>query len=107
LTPSGMHAEHTIAVAEYKKHIVVEKPIALSLTDADRMIEACDQNKIELFVVKQNRFNVLVVRLRQELESGRFGRMVMGTIRVRWCRDQSYYNQDSWRGTWALDGGVF
>lgn len=107
LTPSGMHAEHTLAVAEFKKHIVVEKPMALTLPDADRMTAACKAKGVELFVVKQNRFNVPVVRLRQELESGRFGRLVMGTVRVRWCRDQSYYSQDSWRGTWALDGGAF
>lgn len=107
LTPSGQHAEHTIALAPYKKHIVVEKPMALSLKDADDMIAACKKAGVQLYVVKQNRFNVPVVRLRQELESGRFGRLVMGTIRVRWNRDQSYYNQDKWRGTWALDGGVF
>ncbi len=107
LTPSGCHAENTIAVAEFIKHIIVEKPMALTLSDAEQMIAACEKNKVELFVVKQNRFNVPVVRLRQELEAGRFGRLVMGTVRVRWCRDQSYYNQDSWRGTWQYDGGVF
>jgi UDP-N-acetyl-2-amino-2-deoxyglucuronate dehydrogenase len=107
LTPSGLHAEHVIAAADYKRHIVVEKPMALSLEDADKMIAACKKNGIQLFVVKQNRFNVPVIRLRQELESGRFGRLVMGTVRVRWCRDQSYYDQDDWRGTWAHDGGAF
>ena len=59
-----------------------------------------------MFVVKQNRFNVPVVKLREALEAGRFGKLVMGTVRVRWCRTQQYYDQDSWRGTWALDGGV-
>lgn len=107
LTPSGLHAEHTLALAPYKKHIVVEKPMALTLADADAMIEAARKHHIHLFVVKQNRFNIPVVRLRQELESGRFGKMVLGTVRVRWCRDQSYYNQDAWRGTWEQDGGVF
>ncbi len=107
LTPSGMHAEHVVQLAKHKKHIIVEKPMALTLADADRMIKACKDNGVQLFVVKQNRFNVPVVKLREELEAGRFGKMVMGTIRVRWCRDQSYYDQDSWRGTWALDGGVF
>ena len=107
LTPSGLHANHVLAVAEFKKHIVVEKPLALSLDDADRMKEACRNQNIELFIVKQNRFNVPIVRLRQELESGRFGKLVMGTVRVRWCRDQAYYDQDDWRGTWSLDGGVF
>jgi predicted dehydrogenase len=70
------------------------------------MIRVCDENGIKLFVVKQNRFNVPVVKLRQALEAGRFGKLVLGTVRVRWCRTQAYYDQDSWRGTWALDGGV-
>lgn len=106
LTESGLHAEHVIALAPYGKHIVVEKPMALSLADADRMIGACDRAGVKLFVVKQNRFNVPVVKLREALEVGRFGRMVMGTVRVRWSRPQEYYDQDPWRGTWALDGGV-
>ena len=80
--------------------------MALTLTDADLMIAACDRAGIKLFVVKQNRFNIPVVRLRRALESGRFGRLVLGTVRVRWCRTQTYYDQDSWRGTWAMDGGV-
>lgn len=106
LTESGLHAEHTVALAKYGKHIVVEKPMALTLDDADAMIRACDQHGARLFVVKQNRFNVPVVKLREALESGRFGKLIMGTIRVRWCRRQDYYDQDSWRGTWAFDGGV-
>jgi UDP-N-acetyl-2-amino-2-deoxyglucuronate dehydrogenase len=106
LTESGNHAEHVIALTQYRKNIVVEKPMALTLNDADAMIRACDRAGVRLFVVKQNRFNVPVVKLRQALESGRFGRLVLGTVRVRWCRPQSYYDQDSWRGTWALDGGV-
>jgi predicted dehydrogenase len=85
---------------------MVEKPMALTLGDADRMIATCDAARVRLFVVKQNRLNVPVVKLRQALEAGRFGKLVMGTVRVRWCRDQSYYKQDKWRGTWALDGGV-
>lgn len=107
LTPSGMHAEHCLRLSSFKKHILVEKPMALSLADADAMIQSCQNNGIHLFVVKQNRFNVPVIKLRQELESGRFGKLIMGTVRVRWCRDQSYYDQDSWRGTWHLDGGAF
>lgn len=106
LTPSGLHAEHVIALAPYGKHIVVEKPMALTLDDADAMIRACDENRIKLFVVKQNRFNVPVQKLREAVEHGRFGRLVLGTIRVRWCRTQEYYDQDAWRGTWAYDGGV-
>jgi predicted dehydrogenase len=106
LTPSGYHAEQVVGLAPYKKHIVVEKPMALTLDDADRMISTCDQYGVRLFVVKQNRFNVPVVKLRKALDEGRFGKMVMGTVRVRWCRPQKYYDMDSWRGTWAYDGGV-
>jgi len=86
LTASGLHAEHVIALAKYGKHIVVEKPMALSLGDADKMIEACDRAGVKLFVVKQNRLNVPVVKLREALDAGRFGKLVMGTVRVRWCR---------------------
>jgi UDP-N-acetyl-2-amino-2-deoxyglucuronate dehydrogenase len=106
LTESGLHAEHVVALAPYGKHIVVEKPMALTLASADHMIKACDRAGIKLFVVKQNRFNVPVVKAREALERGRFGKLVLGTVRVRWCRPQSYYDQDSWRGTWAFDGGV-
>jgi UDP-N-acetyl-2-amino-2-deoxyglucuronate dehydrogenase len=106
LTESGYHAKHVLDVAKYKKHIVVEKPMALTLDDADSMIKICDQVSVKLFVVKQNRFNVPVVKAREALEQGRFGKLVLGTVRVRWCRPQAYYDQDSWRGTWALDGGV-
>ena len=94
------------ALADYGKHILVEKPIALTLDDVDRMITACDRNAVKLFVVQQNRFNVPVLKLREALEAGRFGKLVMGTVRVRWCRTQEYYDQDKWRGTWARDGGV-
>jgi predicted dehydrogenase len=106
LTPSGMHPEHVIAAARAGKHVVVEKPMALRLQDADAMIRACDEAGVKLFIVKQNRFNVPVVKAREALEAGRFGRLVLGTVRVRWCRDQAYYDQDAWRGTWAYDGGV-
>ena len=71
------------------------------------MIVACDRAGIRLFVVKQNRCNLPVLKMREALEAGRFGKIVMGSVRVRWCRPQSYYDQDAWRGTWALDGGVF
>jgi predicted dehydrogenase len=71
------------------------------------MIAACDAAGIKLFIVKQNRYNVPVRKLREALDEGRFGKLVMGTTRVRWCRRQDYYDQDAWRGTWALDGGVF
>ena len=106
LTESGYHARHTVAVAGYRKHVIVEKPMALRLDDADEMIRVCAENGVRLFVVKQNRFNVPVRKTREALEAGRFGKLVLGTVRVRWCRPQAYYDQDAWRGTWALDGGV-
>jgi UDP-N-acetyl-2-amino-2-deoxyglucuronate dehydrogenase len=106
LTESGNHARHVVELAPYGKHIVLEKPMALSLNDADELIQACDAAGVKLFVVKQNRFNVPVLKLREALEQNRFGKLVMGTIRVRWCRKQEYYDQDKWRGTWMLDGGV-
>lgn len=106
LTDSGSHADVVVALAPYGKHIVVEKPIALTLDDVDRMITTCDRNGVKLFVVQQNRFNVPVVKLREALDEGRFGKLVMGTVRVRWCRTQDYYDQDKWRGTWERDGGV-
>lgn len=106
LTPSGMHAEHAIMAARAGKHVIVEKPMALRLEDADAMIAECDKARVKLFVVKQNRFNVPVVKAREALEAGRFGKLILGTVRVRWCRDQKYYDQDAWRGTWSQDGGV-
>jgi predicted dehydrogenase len=106
LTPSGSHAEHVVGVTKYKKHILVEKPIALTVPDAEKMIRACDQAGVRLFVVKQNRTNPPIAALKKAIDSGRFGKLVMATIRVRWCRTQDYYDQDAWRGTWAMDGGV-
>jgi predicted dehydrogenase len=106
LTESGNHAKNVIDLARYGKHIVVEKPMALTISDADKMILACDEANIRLFIVKQNRFNVPVVKLREAIEKKRFGKLVLGTVRVRWCRPQSYYDQDSWRGTWKMDGGI-
>ena len=106
LSESGNHAKDVIALSQYGKHIMVEKPMALTLSDADEMIRKCDEAQIKLFVIKQNRFNLPVVRLKKAMDDGRFGKLVMGTVRVRWCRPQHYYDQDSWRGTWAMDGGV-
>jgi UDP-N-acetyl-2-amino-2-deoxyglucuronate dehydrogenase len=107
LTPSGAHCGNVLDLVRYGKALVVEKPLALRLDDADRMIEACDRHGVKLFVVHQNRYNPPVVAARRALERGRFGRLVMGTVRLRWTRDQAYYDSESWRGTWAHDGGVF
>lgn len=107
LTPTGCHAQHVLDVVQYKKHVVVEKPMALTLDDAEAMIEACDRAQVKLFVVKQNRYNVPVQKLYQSMKAGRFGKIAMATARVRWMRNQAYYDQDGWRGTWLWDGGVF
>jgi predicted dehydrogenase len=106
LTPSGMHAEHVVRLSKYGKHIMVEKPMALTLESADSMITACDEHGCKLFVIKQNRFNVPILKMREALDAGRFGKLVLGTVRVRWARHQAYYDQDEWRGTWSMDGGV-
>ena len=107
LTPSGTHSEVVLQIAGKVPNIVVEKPMALRLDDADEMIGKCDLSQTRLFVVKQNRFNLPVLKLREALQKGRFGKFVLGTVRVRWTRKQEYYDEDSWRGTWAMDGGVF
>lgn len=106
LTESGNHAKNVIELTKYSKHIIVEKPMALTLHEADSMIQACENVGVKLFVVKQNRFNIPVIKLREALEAKRFGKLILGTIRVRWCRPQKYYDQDEWRGTWLMDGGV-
>lgn len=107
LTPSGYHCQNVLEIAPYGKHLCVEKPMALTLEDADAMIAACDRANVHLFVVHQNRFNLPVQKLRQALEQGRFGKLVLGNVHLRWSRSQSYYDKANWRGTFALDGGVF
>lgn len=106
LTWSGNHASIAIDCAGVVPNIVVEKPMALRLKDADDLIESCDRAGARLFVVKQNRYNPAVVALKKAINEGRFGRIFMGTVRVRWNRGPDYYAQDKWRGTWAWDGGV-
>ncbi len=107
LTDSGLHPQIGCLLAPHVPVVIVEKPMALTLEDADRLIETCERHGTRLFVVKQNRYNPAIVQLRQAVDEGRFGKMVMGTVRIRWNRDQAYYDQDPWRGTWKLDGGVF
>jgi predicted dehydrogenase len=106
LTDSGLHASLGCLLAPHVPVLVVEKPMALSLEDADRFIETCEAHGTKLFVVKQNRFNPPIVALKKAVEEGRFGKMVLGTVRIRWARTQAYYDQDPWRGTWKQDGGV-
>ena len=107
-TPSGDHCEQVLAASRAGvANVLVEKPMALTLADADAMIAQCDRAGTRLFVVKQNRYNLPIRKLRAALDQGRFGKLVLGTVRVRWCRRQDYYDQAPWRGTWAMDGGVF
>jgi predicted dehydrogenase len=106
LTPSGFHAQNLLDLVRFERHFVVEKPLALQLSDVDRILHACAQKELRVYVVKQNRFNPPVYQLKRAIELGRFGKLVLGTVRIRWKRDQAYYDQSRWRGTWAFDGGV-
>lgn len=106
LTPSGRHADTVLDLMRYGRHFVVEKPLALRLDQVDRILEECERRQLKIFVVNQNRFNPPLQRLREAVERGRFGRIVLATARVRWRRDQSYYDEKPWRGTWHEDGGV-
>lgn len=107
LTPSGVHVENALELVHYGKPMVIEKPITLQLQEADEIIHSCDRNGVKIFVVHQNRYNLPIIKAREAFEQGRFGKLVMGTVRLRWTRDQKYYDAAKWRGTWAYDGGVF
>lgn len=105
-TESGNHASVAIDVMKrFGCSVIVEKPMALRLTDADAMIQTAREESVRLFTVKQNRFNTPVQLAKRALDDGRFGRVLMVTSRVRWHRAQEYYDQAPWRGTWAQDGG--
>jgi UDP-N-acetyl-2-amino-2-deoxyglucuronate dehydrogenase len=106
-TPSGLHAQHGIIAAKAKKHVVCEKPMAISLSAADELVQACDDAGVRLFVVKQNRLNPAIQLLKRAIDRGRFGRIYMANTTVRWARPQDYYDQAPWRGTWEFDGGAF
>ena len=105
-TPSGLHPQHGIAAARAKKHVICEKPMAISLDGADALLQECDAAGVQLFVVKQNRLNPSVQLLRRAVERGRFGRIYLANTTVRWTRPQEYYEQAPWRGTWEFDGGA-
>ncbi len=106
-TPSGLHPEHGVLAARAGKHIVTEKPMAISLAGADELVGACDEAGVHLFVVKQNRLNPPVQLLKRAIDRGRFGRLYLVNTTVRWSRPQEYYDQAPWRGTWKYDGGAF
>jgi UDP-N-acetyl-2-amino-2-deoxyglucuronate dehydrogenase len=106
-TPSGLHPEQGVAAAKAGKHVVMEKPMAISLTGADALVKACDQAGVQLFVVKQNRLNPPIQLLKRAVDRNRFGRIFMASCTVHWARPQEYYDQAPWRGTWEFDGGAF
>ena len=106
LTESGNHAKNVIELSKYGKDIIVEKPMALTNEDAESMLKSCRLNGVKLFVIKQNRYNNAVAYLKEAIDNQRLGKLFLGTVRVRWSRDQNYYDQDSWRGTYEMDGGV-
>jgi UDP-N-acetyl-2-amino-2-deoxyglucuronate dehydrogenase len=105
-TPSGLHPTHGITAARAGKHVVTEKPMAISLADADALVQACDAAGVHLFVVKQNRLNPPIQLLRRAVDKGRFGRIYLANTTVRWTRPQEYYDAAPWRGTWEFDGGA-
>jgi UDP-N-acetyl-2-amino-2-deoxyglucuronate dehydrogenase len=106
-TPSGLHPQHGIVAARAGKHVISEKPMAISLVDADALVQACDLAGVHLFVVKQNRLNPPIQLLKRAIDKGRFGRLWTANCTVRWTRPQDYYDQAPWRGTWEFDGGAF
>jgi UDP-N-acetyl-2-amino-2-deoxyglucuronate dehydrogenase len=106
-TPSGLHPVHGIEAARSGKHVVSEKPMAISLAGADSLIDACAESGVRLFVVKQNRLNPAIQLVKRAVQKGRFGRIHSANCTVRWARPQEYYDQAPWRGTWAMDGGAF
>ena len=106
-TPSGLHPHHGIIAAKAGRHVISEKPMAISLTAADALVQACDDSHVKLFVVKQNRLNPPIQLLKRAIDRGRFGRIYLANCTVHWTRPQEYYDQAPWRGTWEFDGGAF
>ena len=103
--PSGLHAEIGVRAANAGKHVVVEKPIDISLAAADRLIAAGRRNGVKLAVISQHRFDPGIQQVRAALDAGRFGRLVLSDAIIKWYRTQQYYDSGDWRGTWELDGG--
>lgn len=105
-TESGIHAEIALYCIEHGIHVIIEKPMAMSIADADRIIQLSEEKGVKVSACHQNRFNVAVQEMRKALEAGRFGKLSHGSIHVRWNRNKDYYTQAPWRGTWAQDGGA-
>jgi len=106
-TPSGTHACQTELCAQYSVNVITEKPMATRWQDGIRMVKACDDANVHLFVVKQNRRNPTLQLLKRAIKENRFGKIYMVHINVFWTRPQEYYDQAEWRGTWEFDGGAF
>lgn len=104
-TPSGAHLEPAVAAAQAAKHVVVEKPLEITLERCDRIIAACDENRVKLCTIFPSRFSPANIALKSAIDGGRFGRLTLGDTYVKWWRTQEYYDGGGWRGTWALDGG--
>lgn len=104
-TSSGSHAEIALYCIERGIHVMIEKPMAMSIADADEIIRKSEEKGVLVSVCHQNRFNIAVQKMRSALEQGRFGKLSHGSIHVRWNRNKDYYEQAPWRGTWAEDGG--
>ena len=105
-TESGKHAKIAIDCIEHGCHCIIEKPIALSIKDADAIINASIKNHVKVCACHQNRFNKSVQIIREAIDMNRFGKLFYGTAHIRWCRDHEYYDRASWRGTWEQDGGA-
>jgi UDP-N-acetyl-2-amino-2-deoxyglucuronate dehydrogenase len=105
-TESGIHAEIAIFCIKHGVHVIIEKPMAMSMADANEIIRLSEERNVKVSACHQNRFNIAVQEMRQALEAGRFGKLSHGSIHVRWNRNQNYYTQAPWRGTWAQDGGA-
>jgi len=106
-TPSGLHSIQGVSAARAGKHVITEKPMSITLEQADVLVQACDDAGVRLFVVKQNRLNPSVQLLKRAIDKGRFGRIYLANTTVRWNRPQEYYDAAPWRGTWEFDGGAF
>ena len=105
-TESGNHAEIALYCIDHGIHTIIEKPMAMSVDDANEIIRRSEEKNIKVSACHQNRFNVAVQEMRRAVEAGRFGRLSHGSIHVRWNRNRDYYTQAPWRGTWAQDGGA-
>ncbi|MGE0605589.1 MAG: Gfo/Idh/MocA family protein [Pirellulales bacterium] len=104
-TPSGAHLEPAVAAAKAGKHIIVEKPLEITLSRCDAIIKACDKAGVKLGTIFPSRFHGSAVELKRAVDSGRFGKLTLGDAYVKWFRTQAYYDGGKWRGTWELDGG--